>query len=439
MMSNHVSGHKRQRRMFLATAATASVLMAVSAPVAAASPSGGHPPKPPKPPSSKVQAPTSKVSAQTTVSNNTPTPTAPAGLKGPAGPDPNVGLNIGNPPPGMPGGTGNTDYGNQSNPASVQFYNLGTGNNNVANNVGTVPTSATSSGGPGVNLVNLGSNNDTAGDQTVNGTNNFGSNTAILGDNNSHNSGTNFINDAARTTSTGLFGSNLAFMVNGNKFTGLQELNGSNSAGIQVVFAGSGNGASGENIVNSVFNGSPVPPGPAFGANFASVGSHNIEAGVNDVQNTGGPGTTAFGANYAIVGDSAAFGNEHLGAGTNFVWGSNAFGTNWAVVMSTSANPTIDSGNNFVCSAAFCGPTSTNNSVFGNNFAIVGAGSTNVGNNLSAATGGGLNVVWAMGNNTDVGNNTGGGINIAIEGPGATDVGNCAAAACINIFGVQLL
>jgi hypothetical protein len=69
----------------------------------------------------------------------------------------------------------------------------------------------------------------------------------------------------------------------------------------------------------------------------------------------------------------------------------------------------------------------------------VGAGSANVGNNVASATGGGLNLVFAAGTDTNLGNNTGGGINIAIELPGATGVGNCAKAACINIFGMQLL
>jgi hypothetical protein len=52
--------------------------------------------------------------------------------------------------------------------------------------------------------------------------------------------------------------------------------------------------------------------------------------------------------------------------------------------------------------------------------------------------GGGLNMVWAMGHNTNVGNNTGGGVNIAIELPGATNVGNCASGLCINLFGMKL-
>jgi hypothetical protein len=43
------------------------------------------------------------------------------------------GINIGNPPPGNPG---TTNYGNQTNPASVQFYNLGSNNTGVANNTG---------------------------------------------------------------------------------------------------------------------------------------------------------------------------------------------------------------------------------------------------------------------------------------------------------------
>ena len=73
--------------------------------------------------------------------------------------------------------------------------------------------------------------------------------------------------------------------------------------------------------------------------------------------------------------------------------------------------------------------------MFGANFAVVGDGSTNSGNN----TDGVLNLVFLGANSNNSGNNTGGGLNIAVELPGATDVGNCAKAVCVNIFGVQPL
>src|SRR5262245_33729440 len=124
LMSRHVSRHKRQRRMVVGAAATASVLMAVSAPVAAASP--GHTPTPPTHPGGTSTANSKPVASishrQTTVSHITPTP------KVTGGSDP--GLNIGTE------GTGNSNFGNQTNPLSVQLFHLGNNNTNVANNTG---------------------------------------------------------------------------------------------------------------------------------------------------------------------------------------------------------------------------------------------------------------------------------------------------------------
>jgi hypothetical protein len=427
-MSKHVRGHKSQRRVLVA-AAVASLALAVSAPVAAADTgedgSGGTAT------ASTNDTPTGRVAssikqrlsnfggspggigAPTTRTQVTSAPKAAAAL----GP----GINIGKPPPGMPGSSGNTNYGNQTNRLSVQIYNLGSSNNNVANNTGPDNTV----GGPGVNLVNLDYGNTGGGNNTVRA-NNFGANIVSMGSGNVSDNvflgnGANLVNVAPQDSDlTGSFGANLALIGDNNQGqVGLNHVEGAHSIGLNMMSAGNGNvdaannGAAGNNV---------------FGANFAVVGSDNFESGYNFVRNTGEAGTRAFGANFAIVGNSANRGAENLGAGGNEVVGANAFGTNWAVVLSTTAKPTVDSGTNTV----------ENDNVFGNNFAFVGAGSTNVGNNTSTSTGGGLNMVWAMGNNTNVGNNTGGGINIAIELPGATDVGNCASGLCVNLFGKQL-
>ena len=321
-------------------------------------------------------------------------PSAATAIKGvtlptPASADPNVGLTVGTPPPGMPGAAGNSDYGNQSNPASVQFYHLGTGNADVANNTGTVPSSTGSAGGPGVNLVNLGNTNVQSGNNTVNGAGNFGINTANLGDGNTG-AGVNFVNNLGSPTSTGLFGGNLAFvgngnMGNGNINAGVNEVEGSNSVGVNVASVGSGNAFSGVNFVEGVL-------GPAFGVNFASVGNNNPgTVGINEVINTGGAGTFTAGVNDVSVGDNA------LASGENLVEGADTFGANFAVVMSTAATPITDSGNNTV----------KQDGVFGTNFAFVGADSSGSGNNTSTATGGGFNLaVIAPGQTSAEGNNT---------------------------------
>jgi len=394
MMSRHFSGHKRQRGVFVAAAATASVLMAASAPVAAASPSSGGSGHPPPKPSHASTAPQTKEVSAVKPSAATPAPgiTPPTPQKV----DPNVGLNVGNPPFGMPGTTGNTDYGNQSNPASVQFYNLGTGNSNVANNVGTLPsvgTPPTSTGGPGVNLVQLGKNNDTVGNQDVEGANNFGTNAVIAGNTNTNSSGSNFV-DFFTPTATGSFGSNLAFLGNTNNATGWNEVDGANSSAVQVASAGTGNTFSAYQVVNG-----NVGTGPASGVNSASVGDASNNSGVNLVTNTGAAGTFTFGANYATV-------------------------------LSTAAAPTSNSGDNTV----------TGPNLFGTNIAFVGAGSSDSGDNTPAATAttGGFNfAIINPGQTVAEGNNTGGGINIAID-PTTANPGDCAKALCINLFGLVL-
>jgi hypothetical protein len=449
MMRKHVRGHKSQRPVWLAAAAAAaSMVLAVSGGVATAdtgTDGSGGTGSPNNTPTAGVTNPTGKVTSpvkqrlrdirrstgqsgaatkptrvtsgsQSTIVHNTSAPTVSAAVAEP-------GLNIGNPPPGMPGNTGNTNYGNQTNPVSVQFYNLGSSNNNVANNVGPDNTV----GGPGVNLVNLVYGNTNGGNNAVR-TNNFGINIVSMGSGNDGGdsvflgNGDNLVNVAPQYSDlTGSFGGNLAVVGDNNQgTTGHNHVEGANSIGLNIVSAGNGN----EDAANNGAAGNN-----AFGANFAAVGSDAFGSGYNVVRNNGGAGTTAFGANYVVVGDSTNFGPAFLGVGGNQVEGINVFGTNWAVVLSTAAHPTLDAGTNTV----------QNDGAFGNNFAVVGGGSSHVGNNTSAATGGGLNLVWAMGNNTNVGNNTGGGINVAVELPGATNVGNCTSGLCINLFGMQLV
>jgi hypothetical protein len=243
-MSKHIFGYKPQRRILVAIAATASMLLAVGGPIATADTgTGGTGPKNPTQTGgggtgtntvtstfrqslsdprgstgaagSQTNGTQGKSGSQSTILPNNPAPIAAFGA-----PDP--GINFGR------HGTGNTNSGNNTDPIHNQFINALTGAGNSqasagATNAATAlvqnlfgagngqqtgnasgPTGQVANGMPGT--ANLGNGNVGSGNQ---GNSNFGSgNTGFGGDDITPASDTDFI--SSPTTNFGLF-SNTSF------------------------------------------------------------------------------------------------------------------------------------------------------------------------------------------------------------------------------------
>jgi hypothetical protein len=233
---------------------------------------------------------------------------------------PGPGINFGN------AGSGNTNFGTNTDPAGINIWTIGDDNDSVANNAG-----------PGVNLVHVGDDNKNVGQQSV-APNNFGINQVILGNNNGA-LGNNLVESAIGTNTvtgnnsvgynlgvlgnnTTLFngfgsaqnvvkgdrslGSNVLFGGNGTAGNGGNEVEGNRSSALNVAFIGDG-------VKNSVDNG-------AFGnnssaVNVAFIGARSLNVGNNEVN-----GNNLFGGNFVIVGAGSTNSGNNFGEGLNIAF-----------------------------------------------------------------------------------------------------------------------
>ena len=212
---------------------------------------------------------------------------------------------------------------------------------------------------------------------------------------------------------TGGIGFNLVNVVNGNTDVGNQTL-GPGNGGFNNVFLGNNNDSVGNNIINPT-NGLTGSEGD----NLLVAGNGNDSSSGNNQLN----GANSVSENVAFLGNNNGASGRTLLTGSSI---SNLVATNLAV----EGNGNFDTGNIF--------------SFVGIQTVVEGGGGRSVGGNFVSGTGSfGSNFAIVGANGDSVALNsvshTGGGINIAIELPGATNVGNCAAAACVNIFGIQLI
>jgi hypothetical protein len=225
---------------------------------------------------------------------------------------PGPGINFGN------AGSGNTNFGTNTDPAGINIWTIGDDNDNVANNAG-----------PGINLVHVGDHNEDVGQQSV-APGNFGINQVIVGNNNGASSNDPFVDNA--------IGSNT---VEGNNSLGYNlGVLGNNT----TLFHGFG---SAQNIVKG---------DSSFGSNVLFGGSGTAGNGGNEVE-----GNRSSALNFAFIGDGVKNSVD------NGAFGNNSSAVNVAFIGANSLNV----GNNIV----------NGNNLFGGNFVVVGAGSENSGNN----------------------------------------------------------
>ncbi len=360
-MSTQVSRSASRRLVPLLTASTACVLLAVGGPLASADTgnNGGptvekHNAQPEKTGSAGNIASTVRQRLRDIASSfdgnrspvNRPRVTSSSQRIQTPGP----GINFGN------AGTGNTNFGTNTDPAGINIWTIGDDNDSVANNAG-----------PGINLVHVGDDNKYVGQQSV-APGNFGINQVIVGNNNGGVGNPLVDNKIGSNTveGTNSLGYNLGVL--GNNTTLFHDfgsdqniVKGDRSLGSNVLFGGSGTAGNGSNEVEG---------NRSSALNLAFIGD-----GVKNSVDNGAFGNNTSAVNVAFIGANS------LNVGNNNLNGSNLFGGNFAVVGAGSTN-------------------SANSSNGVMNFAFVGANSLNSGNNI----GGGLNIAFVPPNSTNVGN-----------------------------------